>query len=109
MRSERLEFPNRRGERLAARCDLPEGEPEATALFAHCFTCTKNLRAVGAIASALTARGVAVLRFDFTGLGESEGDFAETNFTTNVEDLVAAAEAMAGRYRPPALLLGHSL
>jgi putative redox protein len=109
MRSERLGIVNRRGARLAARCDLPDGEPTGTALFAHCFTCTMNLRAVGAIASALTDRGLAVLRFDFTGLGESEGEFAETNFTTNVEDLVDAAGALAPRHGAPSLLIGHSL
>ncbi len=81
----------------------------AAALFAHCFTCTKNLRAVGVIDQALTARGIAVLRFDFTGLGESEGDFADTNFSSNLEDLVAAAAYLAERVAPPHLMIGHSL
>lgn len=110
MAFEKLSFPNPDGLTLGARLDLPQnGTPRAYALFAHCFTCTKNLRAVGNIAGALTDRGIAVLRFDFTGLGESEGDFADTNFTTNVADLVAAAEYLGAEYESPQLLIGHSL
>ena len=110
MRSENLTFENQRGEELAARLDLPvDGDPIACALFAHCFTCTKNLKAVGNISRALTRQGIAVLRFDFTGLGESEGDFADTTFSSNVDDLVAAAEFMAEDYEAPAVLVGHSL
>ena len=104
-----LFFENAQGERLAARLDLPpDGSPRAFALFAHCFTCTKNLRAVSHISRALVGEGIAVLRFDFTGLGESEGDFADTTFTSNVDDLVAAAEFLAREHQAPALLVGHS-
>lgn len=110
MQSESIRFPGADGQQLAARLDLPvDGKPIAYALFAHCFTCTKNLRAVGNISSALTRARIGVLRFDFTGLGESEGDFADTNFSSNVEDLVAAARFLEAEYQPPAILLGHSL
>jgi len=105
-----IEFRNAEGQRLAARLELPADEaPEAWALFAHCFTCGKDIKAAYHIAKALAARGIAVLRFDFTGLGESEGDFAATTFSSNVEDLVAAADHMAQHFRGPALLIGHSL
>lgn len=110
MRSTRLQFENRHGQSLAARLDEPvDGQPHTFALFAHCFTCTKNLRAVGNINRALTRAGIAVLRFDFTGLGESEGEFADTNFSSNVSDLVDAAAFLAESYAAPALLIGHSL
>ena len=110
MRFEKLTFQNDDGQTLAARIDLPvEGAPLEYALFAHCFTCTKNLRAIGHINRALVARGIAVLRFDFTGLGESEGDFADTDFSSNVDDLVAAAKFMEDRFEAPTLLIGHSL
>ncbi|MEJ2197230.1 MAG: alpha/beta fold hydrolase [Desulfuromonadales bacterium] len=110
MKSERITFPNSRGENLAARLDLPEDEvPIAYALFAHCFTCTKNIKAAVNIAAALNRERIAVLRFDFTGLGQSEGDFADTNFTTNVADLVAAAGVMASQYQAPQIIIGHSL
>ncbi len=110
MPTKKLTFENERGEQLAARIDLPiDGQPIACALFAHCFTCTKNLTAVANISRALNREGVAVLRFDFTGLGESEGDFADTNFSSNVEDLVAAAAFMEERYEAPSILIGHSL
>ena len=90
MQFQKIVFPNSRGERLAARLDLPADEkPVAYAIFAHCFTCTKNLKAVVNINRALAGEGIAVLRFDFTGLGESEGEFEETNFSTNVADLVS--------------------
>lgn len=106
----KLTFKNERGDRLAARLDLPLGEkPRAFALFAHCFTCTKNLNAVFHIDQALTRKGIAVLRFDFTGLGESEGDFSETSFRTNVADLVSAAQYLASNFEAPRLLIGHSL
>lgn len=106
----KLTFKNERGDRLAARLDLPLGEkPRAFALFAHCFTCTKNLNAVFHIDQALTRKGIAVLRFDFTGLGESEGDFSETSFRTNVADLVSAAQFLASNFEAPRLLIGHSL
>lgn len=91
------------------RLERPASEPLAYALFAHCFTCSKDVRAVGGISRALAERGYAVLRFDFTGLGESEGDFAGTNFSSNLGDLAAAAEFLRMRYRAPRLLIGHSL
>lgn len=95
---------------LAARLELPVNQhPHSYALFAHCFTCSKNLSAVRNISTALHQSGVAVLRFDFTGLGESEGDFVDTNFSSNVEDLVAAASYLADNYEAPSLLIGHSL
>ncbi len=107
--SERVQFESGRGEMLAARLERPIGEPRAWALFAHCFTCSKDLKAVVRISRALVDRGIAVLRFDFTGLGESEGDFADTDFSSNLEDLVAAADHMRRVYRAPRLLIGHSL
>ena len=110
MRFEKLTFENDEGDRLAARLDLPvDGDPIAYALFAHCFTCSKNLKAVANISRALTRQGIAVLRFDFTGLGESEGDFADTNFSSNVDDLVAAAVFLEEEYAAPSILVGHSL
>ncbi len=110
MKFTKLLIENAHGEKLSARLDLPvDGEPAAYALFAHCFTCSKNLRAVTNISRALTQRGIAVLRFDFTGLGESEGDFADTNFSSNVADLVYAARYLEEHYQAPAILVGHSL
>lgn len=107
--SQSVRFPGASGTELAARLDLPDAEPVAYALFAHCFTCSKDTRATTYIARALAEAGFAVLRFDFTGLGGSEGEFANTNFSSNVEDLVAAAEFLRARYRAPGLLIGHSL
>ena len=105
----KIVFPNSSGEQLAARLDLPADEkPVAYAIFAHCFTCTKNLKAVVNINRALAAQGIAVLRFDFTGLGESEGEFEETNFSTNVADLVSAARYLEDSFEAPKLLIGHS-
>lgn len=104
-----VRFDNGRGQRLAGRLDRPEAAPRAWAVFAHCFTCTKNLRAIGNIIRPLNAAGIAVLRFDFTGLGGSEGEFAEENFSRNIDDLVAAAEFLAREHAPPELLIGHSL
>jgi len=110
MQFKKLAFTNSAGQKLSARIDLPENQdPIACALFAHCFTCSKNIKAISHISRALTREGIAVLRFDFTGLGESEGDFADTNFSSNVEDLVMAAEFMADNYRAPKILIGHSL
>lgn len=109
MAFETVEFENADGLRLAGRLELPDGRPAAHAVFAHCFTCGKDIRAAFHISRTLTASGLAVLRFDFTGLGQSEGEFAETNFTTNVNDLISAARHMVERNRPPTLLIGHSL
>ena len=106
---ERFDFPNTSGEILAARLERPAHEPVAYALFAHCFTCGKENLAAKRISEALTARGMAVLRFDFTGLGSSEGDFANTHFSSNVADLVAAAGHLRRTRRAPNLLIGHSL
>lgn len=108
----RVEFPNAAGEMLAARLEHPKDAlraPRAFALFAHCFTCSKDIHAASRISRALTEDGFAVLRFDFTGLGGSEGDFANTNFSSNIEDLIAAATWLAAEYRAPGLLVGHSL
>jgi putative redox protein len=109
MPSERVDFPNAGGEKLSALLDRPTGQPVAFALFAHCFTCGKDNLAAKRIAEGLTARGIAVLRFDFTGLGASEGEFANTNFSSNVADLVAAANHLRKMHRAPAILIGHSL
>ena len=106
--SRKIEFPGAAGGKLAARLDLPI-RPCAYALFAHCFTCGKDIFAASQIAKALTARGIAVLRFDFTGIGASEGEFANTNFSSNVQDLVAAAGYLRSNYAAPSLLIGHSL
>lgn len=108
-RSEVFAFTGSGGHSLAGRLELPAGKPRATALFAHCFTCSKQSLAASRIAAALAARGIATLRFDFTGLGESGGDFAATTFASNVDDLLAAAAALAARHQAPALLVGHSL
>jgi putative redox protein len=110
MNSENLEFTNQTGQTLSAILEIPVGaEPRAYAVFAHCFTCGKNIKAATYVARALAAEGIATLRFDFTGLGESEGEFAETNFSSNVDDLVAAAEFLEHEYDAPAILVGHSL
>ena len=109
MQFKNLEFENDSGQKLSARLDLPlDGKPIAYALFAHCFTCSKNLKAIAHISRALTSEGIAVLRFDFTGLGESEGDFADTNLSSNVGDLVVASEFLKANYEAPAILIGHS-
>jgi uncharacterized OsmC-like protein/alpha-beta hydrolase superfamily lysophospholipase len=109
MPAERFDFPNAQGQTLAALLDRPAGEPRAYALFAHCFTCGKDIHAAKRVAEALTALGIAVLRFDFTGLGSSEGEFANTTFSSNVGDLVAAANELRRRAQAPAILVGHSL
>ncbi len=108
-RSITLSFPGSQGSDLAARLELPAGEPRGYALFAHCFSCSKDLPMAIRLARALTTRGVAVLRFDFTGLGSSEGDFANTNFSTNIDDLECAAAFLRTHYEAPQLLIGHSL
>jgi putative redox protein len=107
--SERVEFPGSQGEPLAARLDRPAGRARAWALFAHCFTCSKDFVASKRVSQALAERGISVLRFDFTGLGGSGGEFANTDFTSNLADLVAAADWLRAEHSGPALLVGHSL
>jgi uncharacterized OsmC-like protein/pimeloyl-ACP methyl ester carboxylesterase len=109
MQKNRVNFENADGQQLSGILDLPLAQPRAYALFAHCFTCSKNLKSATNISRALTDAGFAVLRFDFTGLGQSEGEFADTNFSSNVADLAAAADFLAAEYAAPALLVGHSL
>jgi len=109
MKVERTDFPGAQGKKLAARLDAPDSSVRAYALFAHCFTCGKDIFAASRIAQTLTEHGIGVLRFDFTGLGASEGDFANTNFSSNVADLVAAADHMRLAYSAPSILIGHSL
>ncbi|MCE2611791.1 bifunctional alpha/beta hydrolase/OsmC family protein [Flavobacteriaceae bacterium D16] len=110
MKPQKIFFKNSEGQELVGRLELPADQhPHNFALFAHCFTCNKNLSAVRNISKALTQKGFGVLRFDFTGLGESDGDFADTNFSGNVEDLIAASDYLKEHYMPPALLVGHSL
>ena len=109
MPTERLTFPGHDGSELAARLDRPEGPVLTTALFAHCFTCGKDIVAARRIAGRLAAEGIAVLRFDFTGLGHSGGEFANTTFTSNVADIEAAARHLDGIGMAPSLLIGHSL
>jgi len=110
MKTTRLTFQNRDGIIISARLEEPNNQyPIAYSIFAHCFTCSKSLRAVNTICRALTDKGIAVLRFDFTGLGESEGDFADTNFSSNVSDLLDAAAFLKENYQAPNILIGHSL
>ncbi|HKU08431.1 MAG TPA: bifunctional alpha/beta hydrolase/OsmC family protein [Bradyrhizobium sp.] len=109
MPTERFQFAGTGGHQLAAALDLPDGAITAYALFAHCFTCSKDALAAKRIAAALAARGIAVLRFDFTGLGSSEGDFANSTFSSNVADLVLAADHLRQTRKAPAILIGHSL
>jgi putative redox protein len=104
-----VDFVNRDGHRLSARLDEPLGQTRAHALFAHCFTCSKNLNAVRQVSRELADAGIAVVRFDFTGLGQSGGDFADTNFSSNLEDLIDAAAMMERELAAPSLLVGHSL
>lgn len=107
--SEKITFAGSQGHELAARLELPEGEATGYAIFAHCFTCSKDLFAPTRIARGLAERGIGVLRFDFTGLGHSDGEFANTDFSSNVEDLVAAADFLRDEYQAPRVLVGHSL
>lgn len=109
MPHERFQFAGEGGHQLAAALDTPDGPIQAYALFAHCFTCGKDVLAAKRIATALAARGIAVLRFDFTGLGSSEGDFANATFSSNVADLVRAADHLRETRGAPAILIGHSL
>jgi len=112
MERKRLKFPGAFGDELVGRLELPDppgSEPAAYALFAHCFTCSKDLKAAGWISRALVARGIAVFRFDFTGLGESAGDFEDTDFSSNLDDLQAAADFLRREHGAPQILIGHSL
>ena len=109
MRSTNIRFPGTNGQALSARVEKPPGEVRAWCILAHCFTCSKDLKPLGHISSALTAEGFGVLRFDFTGLGQSEGEFEDTNFSSNLEDLVAAADYLRAEHAAPSLLVGHSL
>ncbi|GER59104.1 bifunctional alpha/beta hydrolase/OsmC family protein [Patiriisocius marinus] len=110
MKSSKITFTNSQGKLLSGRLDLPlVQEPHNFAIFAHCFTCTKDFSAVRNVSKALASEGFGVLRFDFTGLGDSDGDFADTNFSSNVEDLVQAAAFLEKEYKAPSLLVGHSL
>lgn len=109
MRSEKITFEGAFGDELSARVDLPDKEARSYALFAHCFTCSKNFKIIKNLSKTLTKHGIGVFRFDFTGLGESEGDFADTNFSSNIEDLIAAAKYMESHLKGPAILIGHSL
>ena len=108
-RSERITFPGHSGDMLAARLDLPAGPPLGYALFAHCFSCSMNVLAASRVSQGLVDEGFAVLRFDFTGLGASEGDFENTNFSSNVQDLVVAANWLTETYGRVDVLIGHSL
>jgi len=107
----KFEFSNANGQTLAGLLETPDNvsDVKQSAIFAHCFTCGKDIAAASRIARALAQRGIAVLRFDFTGLGNSDGDFANTNFSSNVDDLIAAANALKERYEAPSLIIGHSL
>lgn len=108
--AQRFSFQNSSGQSLSARIELPSNQkPAAFALFAHCFTCSKDLLAVKNISRALNEEGIGVMRFDFTGLGQSEGDFADSNFSSNVQDLIAAANALGAEFEAPQLIIGHSL
>lgn len=109
METRRITFEGHGGHDLAARLDLPGGRVQASAIFAHCFTCSKDIAAARRISQRLAAMGIAVLRFDFTGLGHSDGEFANTHFSSNVADLLAAARYLDGEDMAPALLIGHSL
>lgn len=109
MPSQRIEFPGSQGSTLAGRLDTPDSPPRAWAIFAHCFTCSKDSKAAAFIARALAEAGFGVLRFDFTGLGDSGGDFANTHFSSNVGDLVYAADWLRSEHGAPSLLIGHSL
>lgn len=109
MTARKVTFPGHDGQMLAARLDMPVEKPRACALFAHCFSCSKDIAAARAIAQTLADIGIAVLRFDFTGLGHSKGEFANTNFSSNVDDLVAAADFMRTEIQAPSILIGHSL
>jgi uncharacterized OsmC-like protein/alpha/beta superfamily hydrolase len=108
-RTERVEFEGALGDRLSARLERPAGVARGYAIFAHCFSCSKDIFAASRISRRLAELGLAVLRFDFTGLGQSDGDFANTNFSSNIQDLIAAGRFLEAEYQAPSLLVGHSL
>jgi putative redox protein len=108
-RKEKYSFTSKRGDKLSATLDLPAADTRGYAVFAHCFTCSRNIVTTARIAAALARHGIAVLRFDFTGLGDSEGDFADTNLSTNIDDVLSAIEFLREHFDAPALLIGHSL
>ncbi len=105
----KFDFPNSRGEMLSGKLELPASTPRAYAIFAHCFTCSKDFIAPNIFAKTLAKSGIGVLRFDFTGLGNSQGDFSNTNFSSNIEDLISACSHLAKEFQAPELLIGHSL
>lgn len=110
MARSKVEFSNSAGQKLAGLLELPaDSNPRAMVLFAHCFTCGKDIAAASRIARALAKHGIGVLRFDFTGLGNSDGDFGNTSFSSNIEDLLSAGEFLADTYQAPRILIGHSL
>ncbi len=109
MKSEKIIFKNQSNEELAGRLELPDTEPQAFAIFAHCFTCGKDASAATRIARAMASKGYGTLRFDFTGLGNSDGDFSNTNFSSNVGDLISAAQYLEKNFQAPKILIGHSL
>lgn len=110
MKLEPVKFENNTGQTIHAILELPvDGNPVSYALFAHCFTCSKDLNAVVNISRSLSRNGIAVLRFDFTGLGESEGEFTETTFSSNISDLILAYEFLETNYKSPDIIIGHSL
>ncbi|MFT6157368.1 MAG: alpha/beta superfamily hydrolase, partial [Neolewinella sp.] len=109
MQRNKITFNNQQGEVLAALLESPNGQPTAYALFAHCFTCSKDIAAASRISRALAKKGIATLRFDFTGLGNSDGDFSNTNFSSNLGDLLSAAAYMQTENQAPSILIGHSL
>jgi uncharacterized OsmC-like protein/alpha/beta superfamily hydrolase len=109
MPTKTIHFPGAQGQALSGRLEAPSGEARAYAIFAHCFTCSKDSRAAAYVSRALAARGIAVLRFDFTGLGQSGGDFSESSFSSNIDDIVCAARYLREHHGPPQLLIGHSL
>lgn len=108
-KTEKISFKGFQGHQMDARLEVPEGEIKTYAIFAHCFTCSKDVHAATRISRSLTDVGVAVLRFDFTGLGNSDGDFSNTNFSTNVKDLKCAYEYLTHNYHAPEIIIGHSL
>ncbi len=109
VKTEKVTFPGSQGHLLSARLDSPDGEIKGYALFAHCFTCSSNILAASHISAALTEKGIAVFRFDFTGLGSSEGEFSNTNFSSNIEDIKAAIDFLRSQNKTPQILIGHSL